>query len=250
MEWEKQVKAETPSGLFLQEIQSIFSLTGNFKDYQTEYEHLWNTVQPKIEKLSIIDKHLGYILRGYPQYKDVANQRKIPWWFVAIVHGLEGGYNFTTHLHNGDPLSGRTYHAPSGRPQTGTPPFTWEQSANDALSKESELSSASWQDPATVAYTFEAYNGFGYHSKGINSPYLWSFSNQYTCGKYIADNKFDSSAVSQQAGAMVILKQAISQGIVNLSDATFQPPAQIIQEYEKKYPNLPNINSGESNCAN
>jgi lysozyme family protein len=57
-----------------------------------------------------------------------------------------------------------------------------------------------------VLYVLEGYNGFGYRSKGIRSPYLWSFSNLYEKGKYVADHQFDPNAVSKQVGSAVLLK--------------------------------------------
>ena len=56
----------------------------------------------------------------------------IPWWFVAVIHDLEASRNFNAHLHNGDPLTHRTVHVPKNRPP-GNPPFTFEESARDAL---------------------------------------------------------------------------------------------------------------------
>jgi hypothetical protein len=53
----------------------------------------------------------------------------------------------------------------------------------------------------------EAYNGWGYVKKGINSPYLWSGTNHYTSGKYVRDGVFDPRAVSKQLGAVCMLKE-------------------------------------------
>ena len=49
---------------------------------------------------------------------------------------------------------------------------------------------------------------------GINTPYLWSFSNHYTRGKFTSDGNWDSSAVSQQCGAGVILHDLVQRGVV------------------------------------
>ena len=48
---------------------------------------------------------------------------------------------FDQHLHNGDPLSGRTTHVPPGRPRPASPPFTWEQSAHDAIIRSGSIAS-------------------------------------------------------------------------------------------------------------
>lgn len=52
----------------------------------------------------------------------------------------------------------------------------------------------------------EAYNGFCYRKSGRASPYLWSFSNLYTSGKFMSGGRFDPTAKSQQCGAVVMLK--------------------------------------------
>jgi lysozyme family protein len=58
-----------------------------------------------------------------------------------------------------------------------------------------------------ILFQLEAYNGWGYRNHhGINTPYLWSGSNQYTSGKYVADGKFDPTAVSKQIGGALLLK--------------------------------------------
>ena len=63
-----------------------------------------------------------------------------------------------------------------------------------------------WSLPGTL-FQFERYNGFGYRPRGINSPYLWSFSNHYTKGKFTADSIFDPNAISKQCGAAVLLRR-------------------------------------------
>ena len=49
---------------------------------------------------------------------------------------------------------------------------------------------------ARILYRWEAYNGFGSRRQGINTPYLWAFSNHYTKGKYVADGKNCNTTVS------------------------------------------------------
>jgi lysozyme family protein len=81
----------------------------------------------------------------------------------------------------------------------------WEDSAEDAV-RWKRLDKVSEWSLVRVVYALEGFNGFGYRSQGVRSPYVWSCSNLYTNGKYIADHVFDPSAVSKQVGAAVILK--------------------------------------------
>ena len=53
---------------------------------------------------------------GKARYAAVGKPFGIPWHVVGIIHMLEAAANFTTHLHNGDPLTARTVHVPAGRP--------------------------------------------------------------------------------------------------------------------------------------
>jgi lysozyme family protein len=128
---------------------------------------------------------------------------------------MEASFSFTGHLHNGDPLSSRTIQVPKGRPKVWNPPSDWSSSALDALEQEGFLHQADWT-LARVLYRFEGFNGYGYHALGINSPYLWSFSDQWTKGKFVADHKFDSNATSKQCGAAVMLRALVDAGDVQL----------------------------------
>ena len=49
---------------------------------------------------------------------------------------------------------------------------------------------------------------------GVPTPYLWSFSNMYVKGKYVADHKFDPNAVSAQCGSALMLKSLQASGLL------------------------------------
>ena len=87
----------------------------------------------------------------------------------------------------------------------GRPPFTWEVSAEDAL-RYDHLDRKSWRRLGDTLQTIEAYNGTGYERRGVPSPYLWSWTTLYTRGKYVRDGRWDAFAVSQQCGAVPILR--------------------------------------------
>jgi lysozyme family protein len=149
------------------------------------------------------------------RYEEVAAKLKIPWYFLGITHALEGSFNFGAHIHNGDPLRAKTIHVPRGRPVPWNPPSDWVASAKDAMTLKKFHEETDWS-LAHLLYRFEAYNGFGYRGRGINTPYLWSFSNQYTRGKYVADGRYDANAVSKQCGAAVLVKELAERGIITL----------------------------------
>ena len=149
-------------------------------------------------------------------YNSVSLATGVPWWFIAIIHALETSINFGQHLHNGDPLTGKTVRVPKGRPP-GSPPFEWKESAIDALTMDSHALDKIEKWPLkTALLQWELYNGKGYWRRGLNSPYLWSGTNHYTKGKYIADGRFDPDAVSKQVGAATLLKRMMERNIVKL----------------------------------
>jgi len=47
---------------------------------------------------------------------------------------------------------------------------------------------------------------------GKPTPYLWSFSNLYEKGKYVADGRFDPQTISKQCGAAIMVKALIDGG--------------------------------------
>ena len=181
-------------------------------DLKTEYDRLFNGCVIKPTMYPIVDKSISIITAGRQRYESVSNSVGVPWYFVGIVHHLEGSSKFTTHLHNGDPLTARTVNVPARRPTTGNPPFTWEFSATDALVGQGLDKWTDWSTSGLL-YQLERYNGFGYRKYKINSPYLWSFSNQYVKGKFTADSKFDPDAVSKQTGAAVLLRRLSEQQV-------------------------------------
>ncbi|HBB98745.1 MAG TPA: hypothetical protein DC054_25480, partial [Blastocatellia bacterium] len=104
-----------------------------------------------------------------------------------------------------------TVQVPPGRPATGNPPFKWEDSAIDALVFENFDRVEDWTLPGSL-FRLEGFNGFGSRTRGINSPYLWSFSNHYTKGKFVKDGVFNSEAVSQQCGVAILLRKMVDAG--------------------------------------
>jgi lysozyme family protein len=154
---------------------------------------------------SLARKYAKGAIDNRARYQAVGDTLKIPWWFIAGIHLLESGFNFTTHLHNGDALTAHTHRVPQGRPKTGQPPFTWEESAIDALRQEKLNGLSDWS-LARALFRWEAYNGFGYRPRGVPTPYLWSFTTIYTKGKFVGDGAFSASAVSKQCGAAAFLK--------------------------------------------
>ena len=154
------------------------------------------------------------------RYQAVSRSTGVPAHVVGILHCLECGLDFSRHLHNGDPLTGRTVRAPRGRPASGEPPFAWEDSAADALGQHHLDAWEDWS-VAGIAYVLERYNGFGYRLRRppAPSPYLWSFTTAYVSGKYLADHVWSQEAVSRQCGGMALLRALCDAGEARLPEA-------------------------------
>lgn len=173
---------------------------------KAEYQRLFDTCIIREGKYATLDKCVQTIVAGKAQYEAIAAVSNIPWYFIGIIHSMECSCNFNKHLHNGDSLTARTIQVPKGNPKKGNPPFSFFDSATDALSVEGFTQWTDWSISG-ILYAFEKYNGFGYRKKNINSPYLWSFSNQYSKGKFVKDGVFDPNAISSQTGTAVILRR-------------------------------------------
>lgn len=131
------------------------------------------------------------------RYYTVSLKTGIPWTFIAVTHQRESSQNWSRSLAQGDPWNDVSTHVPAGRG-----PFrSWEDAAFDALVNCSPKASRNtdWSIGGTLTL-LEQYNGLGYSKRGLPSPYIWSGSDQYERGKYVADGVFDANAVDKQLG--------------------------------------------------
>ncbi|MDZ4857754.1 MAG: hypothetical protein SGI88_02135 [Candidatus Hydrogenedentes bacterium] len=187
-------------------------------DKRMEYETMFAQCVLRPDKLATVNWYAANVCKHRERYAAVGGALNVPWWFIGAVHALESGFSFSGHLHNGDPLTARTRRVPSGRPLQGEPPFSWEVSAADALRYQTLDRWDDWSVSGAL-FQWEAYNGFGYRKHRVPSPYLWSFSNHYTQGRYVRDHVFDADAVSNQCGAATLLRALVNQGVVGMTRA-------------------------------
>lgn len=183
----------------------------SFQQLAAEYAALWNQATIRPEHVADVTASAQKLRTIKPSYDQVSARSNVPWYVVGLIYGLEDStYSLTTHLHNGDPLTARTVHVPAGRPPTGTPPFSWVDSAVDALTLEGFDKVSRWSIER-IAFQLEQYNGWGYRNRHppMNTPYLWSFTNLYSTGKFSSDGKFDPALTSAQPGAMAVLQLLI-----------------------------------------
>lgn len=179
------------------------------------YRSLW-------EQMSILEpRKAGCVSAAHrcvaakSRYQTVADKLGLPkatgWAFIALIHYREANCNFHCHLHNGDPLTSRTTHVPAGRPLEGDAPFTWEESAVDALRMRGLASLAGQLTSLEgFAYGTEGFNGWGYFWHDKASPYLWAGTNACPAGKYRDDHVYDPELVDPQEGALAVLQVLMS----------------------------------------
>lgn len=167
----------------------------------------WNRSSIRHSWLGRVDKVTRRIKNHKKRYEQASAKCGVPWEVIAALHNMESGGSFTRHLHEGSSLKGRTRYVPKGRPVDGSPPFTWEESAYDVLYKLKRMDRIKWSDLGVSLYHCEKYNGLGYlkYHQDVNSPYMFSGTNLYTSGKYVADGRWSQSAVSKQVGVAPIL---------------------------------------------
>jgi lysozyme family protein len=128
----------------------------------------------------------------------------VKWFAVAIIKERESGADpaFKRSIAQGDPWNARSVHVPKGR----GPFMSWEAAAHDALIDCAPFAGR-WRDWSIggLLTILEKYNGVGYASRGLPSPYIWSKTNIYIKGKYVRDGVFDPEYVDQQIGCAALL---------------------------------------------
>lgn len=215
-----------------------------FEMLRAEYAQLWRTMRYDPGREAGFRNTAQRILNNRARYELVSAHTGAPWYVIGIIHNMESSLNFSRHLHNGDPLTARTFQVPAGRPvhkPANGKSYSWEESAIDALRMKRVDQIRLWS-VERIAYVLEGYNGWGYrhwHADDL-SPYLWSgTSHNDGRGKYVADGRWDANAPSEgQSGGMALLKMLDEMVSLNLvvetadtapprpSQMPAQPPAQ------------------------
>jgi lysozyme family protein len=142
------------------------------------------------------------LVQAKARYQTVEATTDVPWAVIAVIHERESSQSWQASLAQGDRWDHISSHVPRGRG-----PFkSWEEAAEDALMV-CPPHAARWRDWSIggALILLEQYNGLGYASRGMPSPYVWASTNQYHRGKYIADGHFDPNAIDRQIGCAAML---------------------------------------------
>ena len=186
-------------------VPSVPPLANHGDTNAPDWNYLWQTAVIKPEVLDYVRKCCKAFTANKATYDEISKATGVPWDVFACIHKMESNCNFKAHAHNGDPLSARTVQVPKGRPVKGNPPFTFIESAIDALGYDGATGIKDWNIVATLKF-LEKFNGLGYRNKGIYSPYMCSGTQHYSKGKYTSDGVFSPNVVSDQLGCIAYLK--------------------------------------------
>lgn len=144
----------------------------------------------------------------------------VPWFVIAVISEREygGPPHWDKQLGQGDSLAHESVNDPAGR----GPFFThsgdttpgndaWTRCALDALINCTPYA-ARWNDwtAGGVLTLLEEYNGLGYAARGVPSAYVWSGTDQYVSGKYVADHVYRASAIDVQEGCAPIIARMMA----------------------------------------
>jgi lysozyme family protein len=165
------------------------------------------------------------------RYLPVSARTGVPWFVIAVIHQRECAQSWAGSLAQGDPWDRKSTHVPVGRG-----PFkSWEDAAVDALVNCGPYAARNkdWSIGGILTL-LEQYNGHGYASRGLPSPYIWSGTDVYLGGKYVADHVFDPRVIDKQLGcaglimAMAALDASVKAGapasnVVPIVRKTAQP---------------------------
>jgi lysozyme family protein/peptidoglycan hydrolase-like protein with peptidoglycan-binding domain len=189
------------------------TLEALFQQFKAGYENNWQNIQIRPGSAGEAKREAARILNNKSIYQQIETLTRVPYHFVGLCHDRESGLDLKTYLGNGQALNRVTTIVPKGRgPFLG--PNAFVDGAVDALRIQGFVGAADWSIARTL-FRLEGFNGYGYHSRKVNSPYLWSGSTVYgppeeRAGKFVADGVFDPNKVDPQLGVAVILKELMA----------------------------------------
>lgn len=168
-----------------------------------EYVKLLSTMIVLPARVGVIDatakKLTGPLY--WPRYQQVQDATGVMGELIAALDYRESNANPRCALGQGDPWGAVSTHVPIGKG-----PFrSWSDAATYYVHYDHlDDASHAWSMPY-LCWKGEAWNGFGPRDHRINTGYLWSGTNHYAKGKYVADGKWDPEKVDEQLGIIPLV---------------------------------------------
>lgn len=163
-----------------------------------------------------LDQALDFARANHWTYETVAQATGSHWAFIAAIHKREsdpdkkGNPRFDTYLGNGQVLWKKTTIVPKGRGPWDTYPRgdfrNFVDGAVDAFKVDHLDRVFDWRLEKYFYYA-ELLNGFGYHVRGLPSPYLWAGTNVQVIGKFDDDGHFNAKMWDRQIGIVPMMAE-------------------------------------------
>jgi lysozyme family protein len=182
-----------------------------FREIVRDIFQRWSTCI--IEPLAMMEVRTvsAKLLQFRHKYETIERKCGVPWYLVGVLHYRESSFSFERNLCNGEDLDHITTMVPKGR----GPYHTWEESAIDALMLQNLHLIPHWSIERVI-FEAERYNGFGYRKRGLESPYVWAYSNYHDGrGIYDTDGHFNPDKKTSQLGIAVVLVYLTTLGAIN-----------------------------------
>lgn len=158
----------------------------------------------KITNSAAARKQAQRLLVNKDRFLSVQQMTGVPAIWLMPVFYRENP-SFDAYFGNGDPIDRPTTDVPAGR----GPFATWEDGVVDSLTIDHIIAVQSWSW-TRACYQWESWNGFGPRLHGRSTGYVWSWTDQYHGGKYVADGVWSRGTWDQQGGCFAIAKAIVS----------------------------------------
>ncbi len=168
------------------------------------YARQWDAIH--ITRAATVRAATKRLVAAKARYVAIEKATGVPWYMVAVLHMRESDQNWMRSLAQGDRWDRVSTHVPRGRG-----PFpSFEAAAFDALVTLKRLDRVLDWGLEKILYYSEQYNGWGYHWRGLASPYIWGATNIQQRGKFIADGRFSPTAWDTQLGCAAMIRDLMT----------------------------------------
>jgi lysozyme family protein len=185
-------------------------MSHSYEALKSEYERLISIAHIRPECEHVLEVTGRRLLHDKPVYAELSSYTGVPIAMLMALAEREMSGNLHCYLGNGQRLTKRTTIVPIGR---GPFPDTKEgfiAGARDALAidhlDQVVHSAEGWTMPR-AAFESEDWNGWGYRSKGIPTPYAFGGTTAQRPGKYIRDHVYSATTMDPQLGTIAILEK-------------------------------------------
>jgi lysozyme family protein len=174
-------------------------MTATYQNLKGEYERLLASV--KITNPTGATAAAKTVFENGNRYIAAGKATGVPWPLIGVLDLRESDCDPAKALGQGDPWNRVSVNVPRGKG-----PFkSWEDAAKYYIHYDGLDDPPAPYDMTVTCYMGEKWNGFGPRNRGINTGYLWSFTNHYTGGKYVSDGVWNAGAFDKQPGIIAVL---------------------------------------------